>query len=135
VSSKTKDRTPNVTLDQFDVPHWRPGANPFEQQMRRLAEIIEEIEKGHDKEAAERLNELHSSASVLHGNLLHARAIALSIFGPEWPDHVMDVYDRLMDADPDGPLVSPELIEEPGDTTLRAPPPLDPPPNPLAEPT
>ena len=35
---------------------------------------------------------------LVHADLTTARAIALSIFGTEWKDFAMDVYDRLQTA-------------------------------------
>ena len=43
------------------------------------------------------------AAMTLHGDLKTARAIAISLFGGEWRDFVMDVYDRLIALDGEEP--------------------------------
>ena len=69
----------------FGVIAWAEGEDPF----GKALVVLENVE------APELLKE---AAVLVHADLTTARAIALSIFGTEWKDFAMDVYDRLQTA-------------------------------------
>jgi hypothetical protein len=68
---------------QFGIIVWPEGQDP----------IVATTEMLEDAEAPDALQ----TATVhLHVDLVVARGIAVSLFGPDWRDFVMDVYDRLL---------------------------------------
>ena len=85
-NAKEKAKTEGQKLHAgFGVIAWAEGEDPF----GKALVVLENVE------APELLKE---AAVLVHADLTTARAIALSIFGTEWKDFAMDVYDRLQTA-------------------------------------
>lgn len=81
----TKSKTEGAKLHAgFGIVAWGEGQDPFPVHLEVLKSTA----------APETLQE---SATLTHADLTTARAIAISLFGLEWKDFVMDVYDRLRD--------------------------------------
>jgi hypothetical protein len=71
-------------LDSLDVVRWRNGKD-------HVREICEELV------LAQAPENLLLAILDLHRNMRAAQAIAVNLFGTEWPDYVVDMYDRLKD--------------------------------------
>lgn len=85
MNTTTKDKSFNA---RFGIIGWHDGEDPFAQHLEVLKGLTPT-----EGEAA--LGEYVETASLVHADMTTARAIAISLFGAEWKDFVMDVYDRL----------------------------------------
>lgn len=100
MSTKVVDR--GFTIDGFGVITWSDGKDPF----KKAVEVIDSVPPN---AAKAEFDEVRDAAILVHGSLEVARSIAVSLFGPEWRDFVMDVYDRLQSTLED------EIDDEPAD--------------------
>ena len=82
---KTPLGNPKFSVDGFGVITWTEGQDPFGFAMSAL-------------QTAQAPEDLKEAATQVHADMTTARAIAVSLFGTEWRDFVMDVYDRLQTA-------------------------------------
>jgi len=87
MSTKQKNplSNPKFSVDGFGVITWSEGQDPFVFALTAL-------------EVTEAPEETKTAATLVHADLATARSIAVSLFGTEWRDFVMDVYDRLQTA-------------------------------------
>jgi hypothetical protein len=68
----------------YGIPVWPDGQDP----------IIGTMEMLEDAEASDTLR---AATANLHADLVVARGIAVSIFGQNWREFVMNVYDQLQE--------------------------------------
>jgi hypothetical protein len=106
MSTKPVDR--GFTIDGFGVITWNAGKDPF----KKAVDVIDSVPAN---PAKAEFDEMRDAAIVVHAGMEVARSIAVSLFGTEWRDFVMDVYDRLqttLDAElEDDPNVTPKEPE------------------------
>jgi hypothetical protein len=88
-------------VDGFGVITWGDGKDPF----KKSIEVIDSVPPN---PAKSEFDEVRDAAILVHANLEIARSIAVSLFGTEWRDFVMDIYDRLQSTLED------EIEDEPG---------------------
>jgi len=87
--------TRRFTVDSLDQVQWRQGDSPFDHWSAQMNEWqAKDVDVAQDVDRE--VNVLLPKASVvLFRDLEGARAIAATLFGKDWPEFVMDVYDRL----------------------------------------
>jgi len=92
--------------DELGIVTWAKGTDPYDEIAPALAVM-------------QAPTNLQLAVSQLHINLCLARSVALSVFGTEWDEYVLDVYDRLKDLKDD--FDHADDPPEPGEARERAP--------------
>jgi hypothetical protein len=84
----TKNKAPQGQpwkTDELGITTWAKGTDPMDEVRLTLA-----VMPGASENLRVAASEVHLAMSV-------ARSIALSLFGGEWDEFVVDIYDRLKD--------------------------------------
>jgi hypothetical protein len=82
----TKNKAPSGQpwkVDELGVVTWATGTDP-------MVEVRESMPRMIDQNGQLAVERVHVTLSL-------ARSVAVSLFGADWPDYVLDVYDRIKD--------------------------------------
>jgi hypothetical protein len=95
----TKNKAPSGQpwrVDELGVITWAPDTDPMVEVVQAMRPSLEGNVTVPAKLALDASTQL--AVRQVHVTLGLARSIAVSLFGTEWGDYVMDVYDRIKDA-------------------------------------